>query len=269
MKRILILIILATYFTVSAKNPKKKDWDYTFNKLDLLTIPIAGSMSYLGYINYYSRTVYSPSDIIATQNSKVLNYYRYSPALNDFATYYSIAIAGAGIAACGPLVGWNGKKIGTVAIMYAEMLMMERGLVGIIKNVTRNARPFVYDPTVPLSEKTARGKDAYMSFFSSKSSFAFANAFFWHDMIKHSDWDEKWRIYGTAFLYGSATAISAMNVVSGEHFTKDVLVGAIFGSTLAYTSLKLHDIYDMEPYYDLTKIRLVPTLNGVYASINF
>ena len=100
MKRILILIILATYFTVSAKNPKKKDWDYTFNKLDLLTIPIAGSMSYLGYINYYSRKVYSPSDIIATQNSKVLNYYRYSPALNDFATYYSIAIAGAGIAAC-------------------------------------------------------------------------------------------------------------------------------------------------------------------------
>ena len=268
--RVVLIFLFSFSLLLQAKHSSKKEWNYIFNKLDLWTLPISGTMAYLGHLNYYTRKDYTAQEIISTQNAKTLQFYFNNRPLADFARFYTYGLGGAAMVAAGPLVNWNTKKLGTIGIMYTQLLLMERGLYGIVSNVTRVPRPFVYDPTVSLEYKQERGKDAFMYFYSSRASFAFANAFFWHDMIKHSDWNAKWRIYGTAFLYGSASAISLMEVFSGEHYIQDVILGAAAGSTLAYAILKLHDIYDMEPYIDLPEeVNIVPTGNGIYLSYNF
>lgn len=243
-------------------------WSYTFNKLDLIVIPMASTISYLGYKNYTTTVNYDATDIASVQSSKDIAFDFYSPPMEQFSHYLSIGIAGAGWVSSISLVDMKPKKWFTLGVMYTEMMMIERGIIGITKNVSRKARPYVYDPTVPMSIKLERGKDAFMSFPSGHASFAFANAFFWNDILLHSDWSAKWKIYGTGFLYGSASLVSIFRVTSGEHFLVDVLAGGGIGAITAYMSLKLHDIYDMEPYLD-GNLSIVPTGRGVNMVYSF
>lgn len=268
MKKFLVILSVILVSSVSAH---QFEWNYTFNKINLISVPTAAGFGYLGYKNYSTVRAYSDQEILQTQNSQKLSHYRFSEPLDDFGTYAAYSAAGLSVIASAPMLGWNSKKILTAGYMYMHMLVLERGMAGIVKNVSRVPRPYVFDPSVPLSYKRDKQKDAYMSFYSAHTSFAFANAFFWSDMINYSYLNRKWKMYGKAFLYGSATLVGVTRYFSGQHFAQDIVVGAGVGVIIAYFTLKIHDMYDMEPFnkkYN-SSLTISPTSTGVYLALSF
>ncbi|MGH7494993.1 MAG: phosphatase PAP2 family protein [bacterium] len=119
---------------------------------------------------------------------------------------------------------------GTIALMYAESLLLANGVAQIVKGTLQRTRPFAYNPEAPLASKT--DPEARKSFYSSHTSNAFASAVFFATVYGDYFPASKWRphVWGGSLV--AAATVGYLRFEAGMHFPTDVLVGGAVGAII-------------------------------------
>ena len=122
--------------------------------------------------------------------------------------------------------------------VLAETLAWSGTLDEVFRRSLRRPRPYLYVPDIFPDQRTKA--EATFSFYSGHSSamFAFAvmTAYTFH--LRHPN--SPWRYVIWVGLLGYSTAEGILRIFSGDHFTSDVIVGALVGSALGWLVPYLH-----------------------------
>jgi membrane-associated phospholipid phosphatase len=152
--------------------------------------------------------------------------YRYSKTIGTV----SDVCAGLAVAAPLGLLADAGirKTITTFSLMYAEVEIYSYVLPCLGKGLFKRARPFNYNPAVPLSVK--QGDDSRASFFSRHTTMAFASACFISTMYGTYHPESVLRPYVWAGSLAAASSVGYMRYRAGAHFPTDILTGVLAGA---------------------------------------
>lgn len=130
------------------------------------------------------------------------------------------------------------KNASTLATMGLETVLMTHSITQLVKNSSKRIRPFVYNPTVPLSAKL--DKDARKSFFSGHTSISAAMCFFtaqvYADLYPQSR--SKYLVWSAAATL--PVAVGFYRYKAGKHFPTDIAVGYLSGLLCGILIPKLH-----------------------------
>lgn len=134
------------------------------------------------------------------------------------------------------------RQPGKITVMYLETMALESGLAYLLKNAFNRSRPLVYndDPAVSMELKTSR--NARKSFPSGHTANAFASMVFLAGVYDELNPESSGSGAVWAACLGSAAATGVLRVVSGRHFTSDVLAGAVLGTITGLLVPRLHEI---------------------------
>jgi len=136
----------------------------------------------------------------------------------------------------------TGNKNGlTLGVMYAETVLLNNGIVQLLKGVTDRTRPFAYndDPDIPeekKSETTTR-----RAFPSGHTANAFAAAVFLSSTYAKLHPQSSSRTWVWAGSLTAATAVGYFRYRAGKHFPTDIITGAVIGASFGYLIPKLHE----------------------------
>jgi membrane-associated phospholipid phosphatase len=136
----------------------------------------------------------------------------------------------------------NWQQVGTINMMYAEVLGITFGLSEMSKIAVRRVRPYMYNSDLSVDERFQLNStgDGEKSFYSMHTAFAFSSAVFLSKV--YSDCFGK-TVNSKLIWAGSlglATTIGITRVYSGQHFPTDVLVGALVGGLTGYLVPTFH-----------------------------
>ncbi len=127
-----------------------------------------------------------------------------------------------------------------LAVIGAEVLLVQAGLNAIFKGVTLRTRPYVYDPDTPMDIKTS--KNARVSFYSGHTATTTALSFYvakvFSDYLENST--TKTLIWAGAAMYPAL--VGYLRRDSGHHFRTDVLTGYAVGALIGYFVPELHKV---------------------------
>jgi len=130
------------------------------------------------------------------------------------------------------------QDYGKIAMVYSEIFLINTALTTLTKELTKRKRPYVYNPDVPIHEKTE--KDAVHSFFSGHvstvSSMSFGFAQIYSDYYPNSP--AKSGVWFAAAILPLATAI--LRNKAGKHYWSDVIVGYLIGAAVGIIVPRLH-----------------------------
>ena len=130
------------------------------------------------------------------------------------------------------------EDFGELALMYAEVLLVQGSINGIVKEAVLRTRPYVYDNETALDEKTTT--EARISFYSGHTSICAAASFFTAKVFSEYLDDETAKILiwsGAAIL---PAAMAYLRVNSHWHFPTDVITGYAVGALIGYFIPELH-----------------------------
>ena len=126
--------------------------------------------------------------------------------------------------------------------IYFESLLINAGITGLIKVITKRSRPYTYNPAVPLEKKLEL--DARHSFFSGHTSFAATGSFF----IAKTYTDLNPGSKGNPYIWAGAAIFPAITGIlrykAGKHFPSDIIVGYIVGAAVGILVPHLHKRWD-------------------------
>jgi membrane-associated phospholipid phosphatase len=116
--------------------------------------------------------------------------------------------------------------------------LLNVGITGIVKGLSRRTRPYVYDPASPLEQTTKM--DSRLSFFSGHSSTTASNYFFTASVLNEYVDNNTTKIimWSAAAIIPAVTAFSRVN--TNWHFPTDVIVGYIVGAAIGYLVPLIH-----------------------------
>ncbi len=162
--------------------------------------------------------------------------YQWSPTadkLSDLTFLGTVGVAGLVTLPTLRQKGWA-----TIPVMFLETALLANGIQRSVKNIAQETRPYVYNPAVPVSEKTI--KDARRSFFSGHTTNAFAAAVFASTVFSHVNPDSRLKplVWGGSLALATGTGL--LRYKAGQHFPADLVVGAAFGSFMGWVVPKLH-----------------------------
>jgi membrane-associated phospholipid phosphatase len=128
------------------------------------------------------------------------------------------------------------EDIGIKGVMYFETIGLTAAEIQIVKGLIRRARPYVYNPDVPVSSKMK--PDATCSFFSGHTAMAAAACFFAAGIYsgtftKKGNWP-----WLAAAVLPISTGYFRYN--AGKHFFTDILAGLIVGAANGILITELH-----------------------------
>ncbi|MEL6274395.1 MAG: phosphatase PAP2 family protein [Bacteroidota bacterium] len=122
-------------------------------------------------------------------------------------------------------------NFGDIGLVVFEGALLNAALVNLSKVTAKRARPYNYNPDVPIDIK--QSKSARYSFFSGHAAtsafFAFSGAKLYHDLYP----DSKARPYVWAAASLIPTFVAYGRMKAGRHFFTDVLTGFVVGTTVA------------------------------------
>lgn len=147
----------------------------------------------------------------------------------------------------------------TVAFMYAETILLTKGITHLTKTIAQRPRPYLYNPEVPLEKKLS--ETASRSFFSGHTSQTAALSFLAAKTFADYHPESKWR---PVFWTAAATLPAAtgyLRMRAGKHFLTDVLAGYICGGTIGYLVPHFHK--KRLDKSEATGLNIVPTGNGM------
>ncbi len=174
-------------------------------------------------------------DVPAFDRSSLDNYSQTAHKVSNICLYGSVVM---------PLVLMTDKDIRrdapAIALLFGEAMSLTSAVTGITKRVALRPRPYMYNESVSLEEKsTVNGR---FSFFSGHASYTATMCFFaatvWTDYHPR-------RPENTLIWTGAATlpAITAyLRHQAGKHFLSDVVTGYAVGALIGYAVPKLHRI---------------------------
>jgi membrane-associated phospholipid phosphatase len=155
------------------------------------------------------------------------------------------------------------KDIETLAVMAGEAFVFQLGLNFMTKVLIQRIRPYCYDVSTPLSEKTT--VNAKLSFYSGHTSTTAAMSFFVAKVFSDylSNPNTKFMIWTSAVLYPALTGL--LRIDSGNHFQTDILIGYITGALIGYLIPVLHK----NKLKDKLAIHSILTNDRVALSVSF
>lgn len=125
--------------------------------------------------------------------------------------------------------------------LYTMTHTLDNALYFVGTFSVRRPRPLVYNPEVPMSEKTGDGKSN--SFFSGHMGFSTAATFYVAKVYTDYHHIKGWR---RLLFYAAASVPPALvghfRLQGGKHFRTDVLVGFVAGATSGILVPELHRI---------------------------
>lgn len=130
----------------------------------------------------------------------------------------------------------------TLATMYGQTLLLNNGLVYILKGTVARTRPFVYneDPAIPREEKLE--KDARRSFPSGHTANAFAAATFVASVYNRLNPGSRSRGWIWGGTLATASVAGYLRYRAGRHYPSDILAGALMGSAVGLLVPWLHEV---------------------------
>ncbi|WP_420149710.1 phosphatase PAP2 family protein [Spirosoma sp.] len=180
--------------------------------------------------------VLNPTDINSIDRSATGHWSPTAANLSHVTLTGTVALAGGLALGTKPMR----QDFKTVAIMYAETMLIGNGIERTIKAITQRPRPFVYNSDVPLDEKLDR--DARQSFFSGHATNAFASAVFASEVFRHYFPHSRLKPVIWVGSLGLATATAVLRYEGGKHYPTDLIAGAAFGSLVGWGIPKLHEV---------------------------
>lgn len=130
------------------------------------------------------------------------------------------------------------KRVGTVAVMYAETMAAAWGTKELLKYAVHRSRPYLYFDNPPEDKKD----DWEKSFPSGHTTMAFAAAAFTSYTFNRYNPESSWHIPVTVGVYALAATTAALRIASGSHFLSDVLAGAAIGTVIGFGIPWLHTL---------------------------
>ena len=132
------------------------------------------------------------------------------------------------------------SDLGNLIVMGLEVGMINYGFTLSIKNLANRTRPYVYNPAVPLDERT--NSDNRLSFFSGHTSNTAAVSFFFAKVMSDYHPNMKTGLKVTMWTIALAvpTATAYLRVESGKHFKTDVISGFVVGASSGWLIPHLH-----------------------------
>jgi len=128
----------------------------------------------------------------------------------------------------------------TLGVMWAEVVLLQMSINGLVKGTVKRTRPYAYVPDTPLEKK--QETTARLSYYSGHTGTAAANSFFvakvFNDYL--DDWRAKALIWTGAALYPAA--VGYLRRDSGHHFRTDVITGYIIGGAIGILVPHFHRV---------------------------
>jgi membrane-associated phospholipid phosphatase len=150
----------------------------------------------------------------------------------------------------------------TFLLMYAETMVWTGVSAQLVKSTIARNRPFVYNPEVPLGDKTTR--DARKSFYSSHTAYAFASALFLSTTYSSYFPQSRWQPYIWVGSLSAAVLVGYLRYRAGMHFPTDILAGAAVGALIGYAIPALHHVntgdYSLGPAFPYGGVGIMITI---------
>lgn len=153
------------------------------------------------------------------------------------------------------LANENAKDdFGDLALMYSEVLLLNVGITGIVKGLSKRTRPYAYDSSSPLEQITKI--DSRLSFFSGHASTTASNYFFTASVLNEyvNNNTTKIIMWSAAALIPAVTAFSRVN--THWHFQTDVIVGYVIGAAIGYLVPLIHK-QDAKEINETTELNII------------
>lgn len=128
------------------------------------------------------------------------------------------------------------EDAGIKGVIYLQTIALTSTEISFVKGLISRARPFIYNPDVPMSAKLK--PDANASFFSGHTAITAAATFYMAAIttaVYGSEYDWTWFAAAVPPLL---TGFFRYN--SGNHFLSDILAGFIVGSVNGFMISQLH-----------------------------
>lgn len=173
------------------------------------------------------------NDINALDRRATYNYSASASTASDVLLFTSLLL---------PAIPLIDKKMkgerGKIFLMYAETILLSRGITQLTKNLALRTRPFVYNENVPIDEKQTI--NARYSFFSGHVSTVSSLTFLSASILNqyHPKGKLMPLVWSAAAFLPLATGY--LRVQAGKHFTTDAMVGYATGALIGLIIPRLH-----------------------------
>lgn len=157
----------------------------------------------------------------------------------------------------------TGKDFAAYTLMFAQALALQNGLNLLVRSTQLWPRPYIYATEGEGAEKArdARG-EAYGSFFSGHTSAAFTVAVFTGEWFSEVYPESPYKGVVWAASLSAAGMVGALRIAAGKHFPTDVVIGALAGTGISLSVIKLHKAKN-------ERVSLVAGPNTLCVSVRF
>lgn len=253
MNAVRYIILFVVVFLAFVNSSFGQDTTYQLKNVDFGLMPVGALLSGNQYSKFIADQNSSNHDWL--NNEHLLAFFlteahlnnRFNPQLDKISSYitYGLPVLMLAVAAKYPNKGSQHESYFMTgvndALLFGELLFWERSIVMWTKRQELTPRPYVYNLDVSREFVAEQGIDAFRSFYSAHTSLAFTNALYWSKVIQTKKGvSSKMKKIIPIALYTAAGAVGVMRYVSGQHYVKDVVGGAIIGSSVAWLHLRIH-----------------------------
>jgi membrane-associated phospholipid phosphatase len=130
----------------------------------------------------------------------------------------------------------------TVAAMWGEALLLNNGLMQLLKGVTNRTRPYVYNDDPDIPDELRVEISARRSFASSHTANAFASAVFFSSVYAKLHPTSSARPWVWAGSLTLAATTGYLRYQAGKHYPTDIIGGALIGSLIGWGVPTLHEV---------------------------
>jgi hypothetical protein len=130
----------------------------------------------------------------------------------------------------------------TIAAMWGEALLLNNGMMQLLKGVTDRTRPFVYNDDPDIPDELRLEVSARRSFPSSHTANAFASAVFFSSVYAKLHPTSSARPWIWAGSLTLAATTGYLRYQAGKHYPTDIISGALIGSLIGWGVPKLHEV---------------------------
>ena len=152
-----------------------------------------------------------------------------------------------------------------LAVMSAEVMLVNFGATILMKNLANRARPLTYNTVVPLEERT--NATSRESFFSGHASHTTAASIYFAKVVTdyHPDMKTSLKVALWATMTTLPAVTAYLRVRAGKHFPTDVIVGYLVGGSIGYFIPHLHKLQARKSD---PKVSVFPNVSPGSATLN-